>query len=31
MMVVTKHGKAVAMVKMDDVDELMKYIQNEQC
>jgi len=30
LMVVTKHGKAVGMVKMDDVDELMEYIKAEQ-
>ena len=30
LMVVTKHGKAVGMVKMDDVDELMEYIKKEQ-
>lgn len=30
LMVVTKHGKAVGMVKMDDIDELMEYIKKEQ-
>lgn len=30
LMVVTKHGKAVGMVKMDDVNELMEYIKKEQ-
>lgn len=30
MMVVTKHSKAVGMVKMDDVNELMEYIKKEQ-
>ncbi len=30
LMVVTKHGKAVGMVKMDDIDELMAYIKEEQ-
>ncbi|MCK9273145.1 AbrB/MazE/SpoVT family DNA-binding domain-containing protein [Candidatus Gracilibacteria bacterium] len=30
LMVVTKHGKAVGMVKLDNVDELMEYIKKEQ-
>lgn len=29
LMVVTKHNKAVGMVKMDDVEELMSYIKKE--
>lgn len=29
LMVVTKHNKAIWMVKMDDVEELMKYIKME--
>ncbi|EKE29275.1 MAG: hypothetical protein ACD_2C00194G0002 [uncultured bacterium (gcode 4)] len=29
LMVVTKHWKAVAMVKMDDINELMEYIKKE--
>lgn len=30
LMVVTKYWKAIWMVKMDDVDELMQYIKDEQ-
>lgn len=30
LMVVTKHWKALWMVKMDDVDLLMEYIKKEQ-
>lgn len=28
-MVVTKHGKAIGMIKTDDMAEFMKYIQAE--
>ncbi len=29
LMVVTKHWKAIWMVKMDDIDELMEYMKKE--
>lgn len=29
LMVVTKHGKAIWMVKQDDIEELMKYMEEE--
>jgi AbrB family looped-hinge helix DNA binding protein len=29
LMVVTKHGKAIGMIKTDDMAEFMAYMQNE--
>lgn len=31
MMVITKNGMAIWMIKMDNIDEMMKYVKQENC